>query len=114
MLRAASSWSQWIPKLVHRLALEPNQDALIDVQSHGRCSHEIEDIAPGFDDVPFNTQQDIDDCKFPESGGKDGADVENPLEQKGECKIVGINVFQVVGNTVVSAQREEYLSNETQ
>ena len=47
-------------------------------------------------------EQDIEDGKLPKSGGKDSADVEDPLVQKTNCKMSRINVDEVVSNTKVS------------
>ena len=47
-------------------------------------------------------EQNIEDGKFPKSGRKDGADVENPVVQKAKPKMRWINLGQVVSNAVVS------------
>ena len=102
MLVVTSSWGECIPKLIPWLALKPNNDALIDIQKHCRCTDEIQDPAPGFVGSPLNMEQDIKDCKFPKSSGEDGADVENPIVQKAKPKMSGINLGQVISDAVTS------------
>ena len=91
MLCVAVSWGFNVPELISRLALKPDNYALIDIQKHCRCTNKIQDPAPVTIGLSSNMKEYIQDSEFAKSSRHDSADIENPFVQKAGSKMSGIN-----------------------